>query len=117
MREPAGRFDGVPVVTPSGVRAGRELFVYYRVAASTWHEAAAAARTAQACLRQSHPGLSARLLRRPDERGGEVTLMEVYADVARGIDDALAAQIEAAAQALNPWLLSPRHCERFDALG
>jgi len=99
------------------VSHGRELYIYYRVAAATWREAAMAVHAMQQQLRHSRPDLSARLLHRPDAQGGDVTLMEVYTDATRGIDDTLAAQIEAAAVALRPWLRGPRHCESFDALG
>jgi Domain of unknown function (DUF4936) len=102
------------------VNAGRhELFVYYRVAAAHWRDALRAVQTFQQRLREEHAGLTTRVLRRPDERNAEVTLMETYACAdpsAHGVDGALQARIEAAAQALGPWLLGERHLERFDPL-
>jgi Domain of unknown function (DUF4936) len=97
----------------------RELFIYYRVAASNWRDAIHGVRAFQQRLCAIHAGLSARVLRRPDEHNGEVTLMETYACVGPGpcvVDESLEARIEAAAQALQPWLLGERHVERFEAL-
>jgi hypothetical protein len=97
----------------------RELFIYYRVAASNWHDAIDTVRAFQQRLCAQHDGLLARVLRRPDERNGEVTLMETYACVRPGlgvVDESVEARVEAAAQALQPWLLGKRHVERFEAL-
>lgn len=96
----------------------QELFIYYRVTES--HEAALrqAACDMQAALRAAHPGLEARLLRRPKAQDHQHTWMEAYAmphcsDAAAF--DSLAAAIETAAQALRPWLAGERHAEKFIA--
>ena len=94
----------------------RELFIYYRIAtsdAATAHEIVTAF---QARLRTRHPGLTARLLRRPEEHLGRQTWMETYKHpAAGGIDDALAADIEREALALAPLLQDTRHIEAFVA--
>jgi hypothetical protein len=94
---------------------GRELFVYYRVAESTLDLACHSAQRMQRRLCEVHPGLQARLLRRPDAIEGRCTLMETYSRAA-GIDEALQAEIDAAALAsLAPWQLGERHTEVFIA--
>ena len=93
------------------------LYVYYRVALVDLAVAQSGALGLQSSLRLAHPGLQMELLRRPDFRDGQVTLMETYAH-AEGVDEALAQAIEAAAvEFLSPWLKSPRHCECFEPLG
>lgn len=98
--------------------ARRELYVYFRVAPSSWRDAVAAVHAQQRRLCSEHTGLSARVLRRPGEAGASVTLMEVYACGGRpgGIDAALEARIAQAAGALQPWLIGDRHVEPFDSL-
>ena len=92
------------------------LYVYYRVDQADFVAVRAAALDVQATLRRDHPGLQAELLRRPDLRDGQATLMETYAQ-ADGVDAALAQVIEAAAaKSLARWLQGPRHCERFEPL-
>ncbi len=92
----------------------RRLYVYYRV------DSAAAAKTVEAVaamqqrLRDAHPTLQAELLRRPPQSGQPVTLMETYA-AAAGVDDALAAAIEAAAQSVPALRGVARHVEVFEA--
>lgn len=94
----------------------RELFVYYRVPAADAEALARAVDAMQAGLRQGHPGLIARLLRRDDATDGPETWMETYASPLRsGIDAALEAEIEAAARPLLPRIDGTRHLERFDA--
>ena len=89
------------------------LYVYYRVDQADFASVQAAALDLQASLRHAHPGL----LRRPDLRDGQATLMETYAQP-DGVDAALAKAIEAAAlESLARWLKGPRHCERFEPLG
>lgn len=94
----------------------RELFIYYRIASS---EAAAARDIVlayQARLRARHPGLTARLLHRPEEQLGRQTWMEIYKhEAAHGIGDALAAEIEREAQSLSPHIDGTRHIEVFFA--
>jgi hypothetical protein len=98
----------------------RELFVYYRVDEGIWQVACEAVHEFQRALRAAEPGLSARVLRRPDAGGGLVTLMEVYSIDARsspeGIDEAWQLRIEDAAQSMRQWLRSDRHVECFDAI-
>jgi hypothetical protein len=96
--------------------------VYYRVHAAAWQDALTAVRHYQQRLCIEHPGLVARVLRRAEEHETDaVTLMEVYrfdGDAPAGIGDVLQAQIESAASALAPWLITgTRHVERFNALG
>jgi hypothetical protein len=100
------------------VSARRELYIYYRVALPHWRDAADAVTACQRELCDAHPGLVARVLRRPDAHDGHVTLMEAYANAsgAREIDAALEAEIARGAPALARWLTGERHVERFDAL-
>jgi len=97
------------------VSARRELYVYYRVVESQWREAADAVVAWQRQRCRSQPGLVARLLRRPEPRDDQVTLMEAYAH-SRGIDEALDADLVRGAPALQRWLCGERHLERFDPL-
>jgi hypothetical protein len=87
----------------------RRLYVYYRVPEAALPATVAAARQVQADLVAAHPGLQAELLRRPELRDGEVTLMETYAGP---LGPALEAAITEATSALP----QPRHSERFDTL-
>ena len=86
----------------------RRLFVYYRVPEPALTSTVAAVRMMQAALAAAHPGLRTDLLRRPELRDGEVTLMETYT-AAAGISPALEAAITRAASALP----QPRHTESF----
>jgi hypothetical protein len=93
--------------------------VYYRVAQANAPAALQTVLDFQQRLREQHPGLAARVLRRSGQPADGVTLMEIYAfDDGRnaGIDPALHSRIEAAAAALTPLLNSPRQTEAFDAL-
>ena len=69
----------------------------------------------QARLRESHPGLDARLLRRPGGPDGQVTLMETYA-MPGGVSEAVQARIDEAATCLAAWLRGARHTEVFEPL-
>ena len=93
----------------------RALYVYYRIDAARLVDAAAAVRSFQAALRQTHPHLQAALLRRPGEQDGQVTLMETYA-MPGGIDAALQSTIDSAAATLVPWQRGGRHTEVFEPL-
>jgi hypothetical protein len=96
-----------------------ELFVYYRVARASWPAALQSVLNFQQRLRDQHPGLATRVLRRSGEQADAVTLMEIYAfddGRHRGIDPALQSRIEEAAAALTPMLSGPRQIEVFDAL-
>lgn len=87
----------------------RRLYVYYRVPDAALADTVAAVRAVQARLVKQHLGLQAELLRRPELRDGEVTLMEIYAgDLTVVVQDA----IDRAASALP----QPRHTEVFEPL-
>jgi len=88
----------------------RRLYVYYRVPAPALAATVTQVLLMQATLRQAHPGLCTALLRRPELRDGEVTLMETYAGLHAA---ALQATLALAAAALP----QPRHAEWFDELG
>jgi hypothetical protein len=81
------------------------------------HDAYLAAQALQARLRERHPGLTARLLRRPDEHDPHTTWMEIYAFQRDGDNAGVTPQIEAdiAAEAavLAPFLAGDRHTEVF----
>lgn len=87
----------------------RRLYVYYRVAEARLPDTTAAVRQVQAALVAAHPGLQAELLRRPELRDGEVTLMETYAGPLTPAVDAAITQATSA-------LPQPRHSERFDVI-
>ena len=91
----------------------RRLYVYYRVPAASLPAAVDAAHRLQAALAARWPGLHTELLRRPELRDGEVTLMETYA----GLPDAAAFEADLiAAAAAQPGLPPQRHIERFDPI-
>ena len=95
----------------------RELFVYWKVG----REQAPAARSAAVgllqTLRQAHPELQARLMRRADEAGDKATFMETYSALPSGVSPALQAAIEAQAQLAFAALGHPaRHVEVFERL-
>jgi len=94
----------------------RELFIYYRVTRAHWRDAANAVEQWQRQLARSHPGLSARVLRRPEVVDDTVTLMEVYALEGSSVDSELEAEIARNASALRAWLIGERHSEHFDTL-
>jgi hypothetical protein len=95
--------------------AAREIYVYYRVAAADAAAVADQVRAMQAGLCARHPGLQARLLRRPVAATDPQTWMEVYA-MPGGVSEALQGEIESAAAALLRSIQGPRHCEVFEAL-
>jgi hypothetical protein len=88
----------------------RRLYVYYRVPEALLAATLAQVLAMQAALRAAHPALQAAVLRRPDPRDGEVTLMETYAGLH-------AATLHAALLAASAPLPQPRHAEWFDELG
>jgi hypothetical protein len=90
----------------------RELFIYYRIRADAARAALEAAQSMQTRLRQQHPGLAARLLRRPDDQEQQQTWMEIYASPA-GVTPELEARIGEAAAVLAPFTVGPRHTEVF----
>ncbi|WP_280150320.1 DUF4936 family protein [Piscinibacter sp. XHJ-5] len=95
----------------------RELFIYYRIPSAAADEALAAALALQARLRQRHPGLTARLLRRPDDANEQQTWMETYAYLRdtepAGVTSALEAEIADEARVLAPFIAGARHTEVF----
>jgi hypothetical protein len=93
----------------------RELFIYYRTTFENASVLHATVSRLQDDLRARHPGLQARLMRRPDAADGLHTWMETYADPhnKNGITDALQREIDAAALVLAPLLVGPRHVESF----
>ena len=97
----------------------RELFIYYRIQTVRAPAALAAVQAMQQGLRDRHPRLAARLLRRPDEPGDnpndQQTWMETYSfPDAGGVSFELQAEIEAhAAKVLMPFVLGTRHIEIF----
>ena len=92
----------------------RELFIYYRATQENASVVHAQVSRMQTELRVRHPGLQARLLRRPEAADGRHTWMETYSSP-DGIDSALQAAIETAALALAPFIDGSRHLEGFDA--
>ena len=96
---------------------GRQLYVYWRVAASDAAAACAATQSIQAALQASIPGLAAWLLQRCEDApaNDELTLMEVYRHPA-GVSAALQSQIAQAALPLMRWCRGQRHVEVFQPL-
>ena len=89
--------------------------MYYRVAVPQWREAADAVAAWQRVLCLAHPGLEARMLRRPDVHEAVVTLMETYAGAAT-VDATLQDEIARGAPTLRGRLIGERHVERFETL-
>lgn len=90
----------------------RRHYVYYRLPEAALPALLAELRPMQAGLMAAHPGLRAELLRRPELRDGEVTVMESYA----GGDSSAWSPALAQAVAARPALPAPRHAETFDEL-
>jgi hypothetical protein len=95
----------------------RELFIYYRIPVTRADEALAAVHAFQARLRARHPGLVARLLRRPESEDSLQTWMEIYAfdpllSQAR-LDAACQSDIESEARCLSELIAGVRHTESF----
>ena len=109
----------------------RELFIYYRVRSGDETGALNVVTAFQNRLRQRHPQLGARLLRRAGSGGAMQTWMETYAmnpqqgeqqprqhpqqQVVAGISEHLQQEIESMAAELAPYLDGPRHVEIFVA--
>ena len=96
----------------------RELFIYYRIAPGSATNALRVVQAMQQRLQERHPGLQARLLRRPDEThdqsSAQQTWMEIYSfRDAGGVSPALQTDIEAEAAVLAPLILGTRHTEVF----
>ncbi len=100
--------------------AGRELFVYWRLAPHEVGAARAALQAWQQALVQDWPGLVARLYLRADDgsagSAGDATLMETYARDG-GIAPGLQADIVAGGlQVTARWCRGPRHVEVFEPI-
>ena len=96
----------------------RELYIYYRIRPEAADAALAAAHAMHARLRERHPGLAPRLLRRADGHDRPPTWMEVYTyrhdGSPPGVTRAMEAEIAAAAVgALAPFIEGGRHIEVF----
>jgi hypothetical protein len=95
----------------------RELFIYYRIDVTAAPVTLAAVQALQQDLARRHPGLSARLLRRPPEESppsDTQTWMEIYSfPDAGGVSPELQAEIEARAAVLAPHMTGGRHIEVF----
>ena len=96
----------------------RELFIYYRSPRDAAARVMANVRDFQARLIEGHPGLAARLMRRPVDLDGVDTWMETYSmdptHSPNGVDPALQFEIERQAAGLAPLLIGPRHVEVFE---
>lgn len=96
----------------------RELFIYYRSPQDEATRVRVLVRELQARLTAGHPGLVARLMRRPEIVDGAHTWMETYsmnpAHSPQGVSPALAQEIEAQARCLAPCLIGTRHVEVFE---
>jgi hypothetical protein len=96
------------------VTAAHSLFIYFRVRRESESAVVSAVRALQASWQLVMPGLICELLRRADEGGEVVTLMETYS-CADGVHAQWQQRIELeAAQRLAPWLIGERHVELFE---
>ena len=92
----------------------RELFIYYRIEEAGAGSALATVQGFQARLCARHPGLTARVLRRPEGTTDQQTWMETYSFADEGgVSAALEAEIEAEASPLAPFIVGVRHVEVF----
>lgn len=95
----------------------QELFIYYRSRVECEAEVATQVRRFQAQLVLEHPALVARLLRRPEPKGGLLTWMETYAFATMNPDFAIDAdlqqQIETHAACVGGLIEGERHTEVF----
>lgn len=95
----------------------RELFIYYRSHSDHAAIVQAKVRAFQAALCRAHPGLAARLLRRPEVNNGLITWMETYAIAPMAnrpdLDDDLQRQIDSHANCLLGLIEGERHTEVF----
>ncbi len=90
------------------------LYIYFRVRRDSEAVVVASVRELQAAWQSAMPGLQCELLRRADEGGDDVTLMETYRCTA-GISAQWQQRIEReATQRLAPWLIGERHVELFE---
>lgn len=95
----------------------RELFIYYRSPVQHADSVMATVHAFQAQLSLEHPGLLARLLRRPEVKSGHITWMETYSiatmNAGLSLDDTLQQQIESRAAPLHGLIDGARHTEVF----
>ncbi|MFT3955414.1 MAG: DUF4936 family protein [Piscinibacter sp.] len=95
----------------------RELFIYYRSPVQHADAVMAMVHGFQAQLSLEHPGLLARLLRRPEVTHGQITWMETYSITtmksAAVLDDSLQQEIESCAAGMSPFIDGVRHTEVF----
>lgn len=95
----------------------RELFIYYRSPVQHADAVMAAVHAFQAQLSLEHPGLLARLLRRPEVKSGHITWMETYSITPMNpgltLDNTLQQQIESCAEPLRALIEGARHTEVF----
>lgn len=87
-----------------------DLYVYYKVRAGDAAELAPRVRALQAGLAARY-GVDGQLKRRPEERDGLQTWMEVYPEAPDGFAEQLASAAQAAG--LPDAIASPRHVETF----
>lgn len=99
---------------PAGTGGARTLFIYYRVASSQAAAARPAVEALQDRLREALPGLQTQVLRRPEEKDGQQTWMEIYSHP-QGVSPQAQDRIEAAARELQALCPGPRHVEVFVA--
>jgi hypothetical protein len=87
-----------------------DLYIYYRVRSTDFETFRTQALAMQHDLARDC-GVAAALKRRPDEKDGLQTWMEVYADV----DPAFEARLNQAVadSGLSGWIQGPRHTEQF----
>ena len=91
----------------------RELYVYWNAPRAS--VVVGELNAALADLMQRHPGLQARLLRRPDDGDESLTWMEVYSAPGTIINAVLVAEIDAElAPRLERFGAGPRHIEVFE---
>ena len=96
-------------------RAGRTIYVYYRVRLANAPVAVAAVRSFQAGLVVALPGLHCGLAQRAEQGGELLTLMEIYGHPS-GLSAAWRLETETLAQTqLAPWTVGQRHVEVFEA--
>ena len=88
----------------------RDLYIYYRVPAAQAAELQERAAAMQRCLREEY-GIVAELKRRPEEKDGCQTWMEVYEAVPPGFEDALERAL--AREGLAGLIDGQRHTEIF----
>lgn len=101
-----------PAGAASVAAEDRWLFIYYRVASVDAVAAGPAVQHLQSRLCRTWPGLQAQWFRRPEEKDGMQTWMEIYARPG-GITAEVQAHIEEEARVLAPWCRGPRHVEVF----